>query len=241
MANSITARLAKLRAITALSFPEGFKVMRMDDDKQPEGPYIRLSHLLAKRLLGCGLFGKNLMKYLSKKIICRVRAGLFQLFLDGDFRRLGPSTNFSSLMIAEVFCRGTFPQILQEPWYQDEVAKCQYYRDLAIRRMIFEIVFAYLRPFLKGETGLSLPVFAALQTLVLFCWRDFKSSLDLIVSKNTSGSTSDHEVSDDTRCDGFEKPRNVLDEYYRALELLPTTRQLIESLEKKLIQSNEDK
>jgi hypothetical protein len=126
--------------------------------------YITFCYFVAKRLVyHVGpIFGKRW----SNWMISRVKAGLLPLFSAGDFIRLGPSAKFLSLMVAEVFCRGELSQILQEPMLsQDEHqhAEILYYRDQAIKRKVLEIASGYLRPFLSGETRMSLPVFTPLK------------------------------------------------------------------------------
>ena len=221
-----------LRAITALAFPEHQEPT--DFKNQPEGSYMTFSLFLVKRLVDPvrPIFGNRWTKYWSKRMISRVRAGLLLLFSAGNFIRLGPSAKFLSLMIAEAFCRGELPQILQEPmWSQDEHEQARfYYRNLAIKRKVLEIASGYLRPFLSGETRMSLPVFKALQSLVLYSWKAFQESIEQDINLFECGSELDHESSDVTMCMGVSKPRETLDEYYKNRQLLGTTREVIQRL-----------
>ena len=215
-------RLADLRPITALCFPEDKKppVFR----KEKECLYITFCYFLAKRLVSPvdPISGKRW----SNWMISRVKAGLLPLFSAGNFIRLGPSAKFLSLMVAEVFCRAERSQILQEPMlYQDEHqhAEILYYRDQAIKRKVLEIASGYLRPFLSGETRMSLPVFKALQSLVLFCWRTFEKYLEQDIIFFECGNALDHESSDVTMHLG-------LDEYYKTRQLLQTIKEVIQRL-----------
>jgi hypothetical protein len=229
----MTIYITDLRAITALTFPEHQNPTVYK--KEPNCLYITFSNFLAKCLVyPVGpIFGKRWTKYWSNRMISRVRAGLLPLFSAGNFIRLGPSAKFLSLMIAEAFCRGELPQILQEPmWSQDENEQAQilYYRKRAIERKVFEIASGYLRLFLSGETRMSLPVFKALQTLVLFSWRAFEKSIEQNIILFECGSELDHESSDVTMCMGVSKPRDTLDEYYKLRQLLGTIREVIQRL-----------
>jgi len=221
--------ITDLRAITVLSFPEHQKPSVFREEK--ECLYITFCYFLAKRLVSPvdPISGNRW----SNWMISRVKAGLLPLFSAGDFIRLGPSAKFLSLMVAEAFCRGELPQILQEPmWSQDEHEQAQilYYRNLAIKRKVLEIASGYLRPFLSGETRMSLPVFKALQSLVLFSWRAFEKSIVQDINLFECGSELDHESSDVTMCMGVSKPRETLDEYYKNRQLLETTREVIQRL-----------
>jgi hypothetical protein len=225
--------LSNLRAITALTFPDHQKPT--DFKNEPEGSYITISLFLAERLVVPvrPIFGNRWIKYWSKRMISRVRAGLLLLFSAGNFIRLGPSAKFLSLMIAEAFCRGELPQILQEPmWsqHENEQAQILYYRNLAIKRKVLEIASGYLRPFLSGETRMSLPVFKALQSLVLYSWKAFQESIEQDINLFECGFESDHESSDVTMFLGVSKPREILEEYYKLRQLLGTTQEVIQRL-----------
>ena len=225
----MSINLAYLRAITALSFPE-HQNPSFFTEKQ-ECLYITFCYFVSKRLVSPvdPISGKRWTNWM----ISRVKAGLLPLFSAGNFIRLGPSAKFLSLMIAEAFCRGELPQILQEPMLsQDEHqhAEILYYRDQAIKRKVLEIASGYLRPFLSGETRMSLPVFKALQSLVLFSWRAFEKSLEQNIILFECGNALDHESSDVTMFLGVSKPRDTLDEYYETHQLLQTTKEVIQRL-----------